>query len=48
MSEAKFTKGPWVACMYNNDDIQTTFFGVVFGSCYHQIGREEKIWPTPT
>lgn len=38
MSEAKFTKGPWTPCMYNNDDIQVTFFGVVISGVYHQIG----------
>lgn len=34
----KFTKGPWVACIRNDDQLQNTFFGVVMNRVYLQIG----------
>lgn len=38
MSEAKFTKGEWVPALRNDDELQTTFFGIVFGGVFLQIG----------
>ena len=34
----KFTKGDWVPCIRNDDQLQTTFFGVVMNRVYLQIG----------
>lgn len=37
MSEAKFTKGPWISMVRNDDDAMMSFYGVGIGKAFVSV-----------